>query len=284
MLHCGAMPTLKGARVALLEARMPEELAALVERLGGRPYCVPAVREAKLPHLEHVAPFIDALCAGRFSAVVLLTGVGVTALLREADGKGRLAETLNALRQTMTVCRGPKPAAVLRRHDVPIRLSAAEPYTTKELLDALQSIDIDGKAVALVHYGERNGALADALRARGADLEELCLYEWLMPDDIEPLRTLVCELIDGRVDAVAFTSQVQCRHLFQVAAGLGRSEALAHALNSRIVVAAIGPVCAAALRTLGVTPRVLPAHPKMGPMIAALADYFELSNSSPTER
>jgi uroporphyrinogen-III synthase len=278
------MPTLGGARVALLEARMSKELADLVERFGGRPYCVPAVREARLPPLEHVTAFIAALCAGRFSAVVLLTGVGVTALLREADSEGRLAETLNALRQTTTACRGPKPAAVLRRHDVPIGLSAAEPYTTRELLDALQAIDIDGKEVALVHYGERNSALADALEARGAELEELCLYEWVMPDDVEPLRRLVGELIDGRVDAVAFTSQVQCRHLFQVAADLGWSDELANALNSRIVVAAIGPVCAGALKTLGVTPRVLPAHPKMGPMIAALADYFELSNGGDMRR
>jgi uroporphyrinogen-III synthase len=129
----------------------------------------------------------------------------------------------------------------------------------------------------LVHYGERNSALADALEARGAALEELCLYEWVMPDDVEPLRTLVRDLIDGRVDAVAFTSLVQCRHLFQVAADLGKSEDLVDALSSRVVVAAIGPVCAAALNALGVTPRVLPAHPKMGPMIAALADYFELA-------
>ena len=79
------MPTLGGARVALLEARMSKELADLVERFGGRPCSVPSVREARLPPLEHVAAFIAALCAGRFSAVVLLTGVGVTALLREAD-------------------------------------------------------------------------------------------------------------------------------------------------------------------------------------------------------
>jgi len=263
--------------VALLEARMSKELADLVERFGGKPYCVPSVREARLPPLEHVAAFIAALCAGRFSAVVFLTGVGVAALLREADSEGHLTETLNALRKTTTVCRGPKPAAVLRRHDVPIGLSAAEPFTTTELLDALLAIDLDGKEVALVHYGERNSALADALEARGAALEELCLYEWVMPDDVKPLRTLVRDLIDGRVDAVAFTSQVQCRHLFQVAADLGKSEDLVDALSSKVIVAAIGPVCAAALKALGVTPRVLPAHPKMGPMIAALADYFELA-------
>ena len=82
------MPTLRGACVALLEARMSQELADLVERLGGRPYCVPAVREAALPRLEHAAAFVAALCAGRFSAVVLLTGAGVMALLREAESEG----------------------------------------------------------------------------------------------------------------------------------------------------------------------------------------------------
>lgn len=274
------MSTLKNARVALLEARMPKELGDLVERFGGRPYGVPSVRESPLPRLEHVAPFLDALCAGRFSVVIFLTGVGVTALFREADRHGRLPDTLAALRRIRTVCRGPKPVAVLKRHQVPIAITAAEPYTTTELLEALRAIELDREAVGLVHYGERNAALAEALIARGARLDELCLYEWLMPEDLDPLRTLVRELIDGPVDAVAFTSQIQCRHLFQVAADLGRSDDLVNALNSRVVVAAIGPVCAAALHALGVTPRVQPAHPKMGPLIAALADYMELSDSS----
>ena len=85
------------------------------------------------------------------------------------------------------------------------------------------------------------------------------------------------ELVDGRVDAVAFTSQVQCRHLFQVAEGLGVSGRLANALNADAVVAAVGPVCAKALIALGVTPDVIPARPKMGPMITALAEYFDLT-------
>ena len=141
-------------------------------------------------------------------------------LLREAERLGRLDATLAALRAATTVCRGPKPAAALKRYNVPVRVSPVEPYTTTELLDALSGVDLAGKGVALVHYGEPNHALADALRARGAALEELCLYEWLMPEDVEPLKTLVRELVDERVDAIAFTSQVQCRHLFQVAADL----------------------------------------------------------------
>ena len=254
---------------------MSREMAGLVERFGGRPYSVPAVREAPIPDAGTIEPFLNALCAGSFSLVVFLTGAGVTALLREAERLERLAETIDGLRRTSIACRGPKPAAVLRRHDVPIQVSAAEPYTTAELLAALNALDLSGTRVAIVHYGERNRVLAEALEARGADLEELCLYEWLLPEDLSPLRTLVGELIAGAVDAIAFTSQIQGRHLFQVAAEMGRSDDLTNALNTRTVVASIGPVCDAALRTLGVVPRVQPAHPKMGSLISALADYID---------
>jgi uroporphyrinogen-III synthase len=264
--------------VAILEARMSAELAAMVERLGGIPYSAPAVRETPVDHPEDISAFIDALCAGRFAAVVLMTGVGVTALLREADRLGQLEATLAALRSTTTVCRGPKPVAVLRRNDVPVGITAAEPHTTVELVQALAAVDVSGKTVGFVHYGERNETAADSLRARGANVDEVCLYEWRLPEDITPLERLVDEILGGRIDALVVTSQIQARHLFQVAARLGKSREVTDALNARIVVAAVGPVCAAALREAGVIPHVQPAHPKMGPMMIALADYYELTD------
>jgi uroporphyrinogen-III synthase len=256
---------------------MGEEAAALVRKFGGTPYRVPAVQEVL--HEGEAGPFIDALLSGGLSTVVFLTGVGVTALLREATRLGRREATLTALRLSQIVCRGPKPVAVLRRHHVPVHVTAASPYTTKELLDALRHIDLDGKTVALVHYGEPNLMFAAALSARGARLEELSLYEWRMPDDVGPLRQLVRELIDGHVDAIAFTTQIQCRHLFRVAAELGLCDRLVSALNADAVVAAIGPVCASVLQIFGVRPDVVPATPKMGPMIAALAEYFQVVGS-----
>ncbi|MEO8259468.1 MAG: uroporphyrinogen-III synthase [Acidobacteriota bacterium] len=264
--------SLEGRTVALLEARMGEEAAALVRKFGGTPYRVPAVRE--VDSTDEAGPFIDALLCGSLSVVIFLTGVGVSALLREAERRGCLEATLTALRLTTIVCRGPKPVAVLEQHRVPSHIVAAEPWTTRELLDALTPVDLEGKTVALVHYGEPNAVFAAALSARGALLEELSLYEWKLPDDVGPLQTLVRELVEGRLDAIAFTTQIQCRHLFRVAADLGLCERLAIALNNDAVVAAVGPVCADAIRVFGVMPRVVPVRPKMGPMIAALADYF----------
>ena len=275
------MPTLKGVRLAVLETRRSTELSELVRRFGGVPQAVPAVREVS--HLEQVPAFLDALCAGRFSVVICLTGVGVLRLLREADRLGRQQEALVALRGVTIACRGPKPCAVMRQYDVPVHIRPAEPYTTKELLEALKAHELSGIRVALLHYGERNVPLADAIRERGASLEELCLYEWQLPDDVEPLKELVRDVVAGEMDAIAFTSQIQCRHLFGVAADLGLASVLTNALSGDVVVAAIGPVCASALEAYGVTPDVLPAHPKMGALIAALADYIELSAESPIE-
>ena len=270
------MPSLSGKRVALLEARMSVEIAAMVARFGGLPYSVPSVREMPVELPAETAAFVDALCAGRFSVVIFMTGVGASALLREAEKTAQLDAALVALRGAMTVCRGPKPVAVLRRQDVQVNITAAEPHTTVELLQALEGVELNGQSVALVHYGERNEVAAQGLEKRGAAVSEICLYEWRLPDDVAPLQRLVDEIIGGKVDAVAVTSQIQIRHLFQIADGLGKSAALADALNRKVVVAAVGPVCATALRSFGVIPHVQPSHPKMGPMMRALADYFEL--------
>jgi uroporphyrinogen-III synthase len=272
------MPALNGLRVALLESRLRLELSELVRRFGGVPYAVPSVCE--VPRVEQIPQLIAALMAGRFSVVIFLTGAGATALLREAERCGCLDAAVAALRAATIVCRGPKPTAAVSRYGVTVHVKPVEPFTTKELLEGMKNVELDGKGVALVHYGEPNEPLADALKGRGAKLDEWMLYEWVLPEDRAPLAALIGDVIDERVDAIAFTSQVQCRHLFEVAAHLGHSDELAHALNTHTIVGAIGPVCAAALRALGVMPDVIPAHPKMGPLIAALADYVDLTYGS----
>jgi uroporphyrinogen-III synthase len=266
------MSTLNGFRVAVLEARRSTELSELIRRLGGDPRAVPAVRE--VPRLERVPALLDALQAGRFQMAIFLTGAGVARLLQEAQRLGRLEETAAALRAMTTVCRGPKPSGVLRQYDIPVTIRAAEPHTTTELLDALAPVALAGQAVVLLHYGERNQGLADTLVALGARVEEVCLYEWQLPEDTSGLAGLGRDIASGNVDAVAFTSQIQARHLFAVAATSGFSDQLADALRSRVVVAAIGPVCVDALKQHGVTAHVVPSQAKMGYLVTELASYL----------
>lgn len=264
---------LGGARVALFEGRMGGELADLVRRHNGVPRVAPAVREVSVDGAEAVGNLIDRLEEGRLELVVFLTGAGVDSLVAAAERLGRLAALEAGLRGVTTVCRGHKPRAALRRRGLPASVLVAEPYTTADVIETLAALRPDGRGVAVVHYGERNAEIADALLDRQCTVLDVCVYMWALPEDVRPLEEVIDEIIDGEVDAVAFTSQVQVRHLLEVAAGRKRTLKLMHALSTRVVVAAVGPTCAQALRAVGVQPGVVPTNPKMGAMVVALAEY-----------
>ena len=184
------MPTLHGARVGLLESRLSKELAELVRRMGERRS--PPRRCAKSRGGE-TAAFVDRLASGRFSVVIFQTGVGAAALLRDANDRAGWPTCWPRIGAATIVCRGPKPTAVVRRHGLEPTIVPQKPFTTKEVLEALAPIDLTGKRTALVHYGERNTALADALRRAGRNWPRPVPVRWALPEDIEPLRTVVRE-------------------------------------------------------------------------------------------
>jgi uroporphyrinogen-III synthase len=271
---------LAGVSVALLESRMSAAMGELVTRYGGMPRFVPALRETPIDCRAPVAAFLRTLETAADRLVVFLTGAGASVLFDEADRQGRLPFLVEALSGATLVCRGPKPAAALKRRRLTATICAREPYTTAELLDALSGRDLRSVQVTVVHYGERSATLAAELLARGALLHELCVYEWRLPEDTGPMRSLIDDVLAGRVDAVVFTSQIQGRHLLRVAADAGARAPLVEALNSRVVVAAVGPVCRAALEEDGIVPHIVPANPRMGALVASLAGYYAARRQS----
>jgi uroporphyrinogen-III synthase len=272
------MATLNGRRVALLESRHGSDIATLVRRLGGVPVSAPSVDE--VPCHDDFNTFVDGLTERRFSLAIFQTGTGIKTLFDEAERRGRLPQAIDALRQTTIACRGAKPLTVLKRYGLRAQVTTARPHTTQELLRALAHQEVSERGVLLVHHGERNVEVANALRQRGARLQEICPYQWALPDNVEPMTGVVRDVVARRLDAVLFTSQIQCRHLFTVAAGMGLTHSFVAGLNGEIVVGAIGPVCAARLRELGVRPDVIPSAPNMVALISALADYFDLTDSA----
>jgi uroporphyrinogen-III synthase len=265
---------LAGITVALLESRLGREMEELVRRQGGAPRLVPAVRETSIDCRASVASFLRMLESPGARVIVFLTGVGVNLLFEEAERQGRLAFLLDSLSRATLVCRGPKPSAALKRRGLRPSACAREPFTSVEVLEALDECGVSDVPVVLVHYGERSESLATAMGARGARLTELCLYEWQLPEDTRPMARLIDDIIAGRIAAVVFTTQIQARHLLQVAAAMGAERALVAALSSDVVVAAIGPVCREALEAAGIRPRVVPSSPRIAALITALADYF----------
>lgn len=267
---------LRGVRIALFEARMGRELAELLKRRGGIPTCVPALKEVGAARASsQIASFV-----GEYEGlddcgvVIALTGAGVAALFEGAEALGRTSALVAILGRAAIVCRGPKPTAVFKRYGLLPRVHVPDPYTTTELLRAIGPLDLEGRRVAVVHYGERSAPLADVLTARGAVLKELCLYEWQLPDNLEPLKTVIRRILAGEFEAVVFTSQIQCRHVLQVAARMGMDSELVDVLNTRTAVAAMGPTCRDIALSFGLRPSIVPEPPKMGAMVAALSAHF----------
>ena len=251
-------------------------MASLIQRHGGIPYPAPVLQENYLEDDPHVKQLVNDVCDGIVQVLVLLTGVGTQALVRAAGAMGKEEEFLRALDQRTIIARSPKPARVIRHHKIHIDVMPPEPYTSQELLNAINDIGLDGKELAVQAYGAPNGFLTQALRDRGANVREVTLYTWGLPQDQTPVIRMIDGLGRGEIHAIAFTSQPQVGNLLNIAGQAGTEEILKGRLNGPLVaVASVGPVCSRRLREEGINVDVEPEHPHMGNMVVAMAEYFE---------
>jgi uroporphyrinogen-III synthase len=269
------MGGLMGKRVATLEARRSSELGHLLVARGATVLSAPAVEETPLDNDDDVAAALDAFVAQPPAAFILLTGVGTRLLFAAAERSGRGSTLRRVLAETILVARGPKPVAALRAEAIRADRVAAEPYTSAEVLAQLADGTLAGRTVAVQQHGGSSRDLSRGLEGRGAVVRYLALYRWAIPRNTAPLAEFIVQLGAGQLDAVIFTSQVQVMHLFLVADSLGESVPLREKLNKGTLIAAVGPICRAALEERGVHVDLEPAHPKMGPLVAALATSFD---------
>ena len=260
---------MKDKTIALLENRAGEQLADLVRKYGGIPFRAPALAEI---------PDIDPLLIGQLIATwqsvspdvfIFQTGVGVKALFATTTCLGLTEQFLEILASALVVVRGVKPASALRALNVRIDVTAVEPFTTMEVLAGLDNISLVGKRVVVQRYGDTNVELNTGLVSRGALLTEIATYRWSLPENIEPMLTLMDKLDHGTIDLVCFTSASQVHNLFTVAQRQQRSDRLQMGLN-HCLVASIGPVCSAALKHYAIHVDVEPQPPKLGPFISAI--------------
>ena len=267
---------LAGRTVAFLETRRSEEMAHLIRLQGGTPLSAPALREAPIDDDTPVVDWLGELVAGDLDVVIFLTGVGCRHILNAAGRHGMLDAALHALQDARVVARGPKPVKVLKDHDVRIDFVPPEPNTSEELLAGLEQWDLRGRTIGLQVYGGSTPPLLrlrDGLRARGARVREVAPYRWEQPEEATALLRLIDSCIAGEVDALAVLSSSQIDNLFAAAEASDGAPRLADALNApSLVVAAVGPVAAAAIESHGVHVDLRPEHPKMGHLVMALGE------------
>ena len=218
---------LAGALVAVTRARLQaSQLANRLRRLGAEVLETPSIRivptDAPLPPLEG----FDLLC--------LTSPNGVELLFERLAARG---EDARALAGARVAAIGPGTARALRAHGV-IADVVPERFVAEGLVEALADVAV-GRAL-IARAAEARDVLPDALRARGASVEIVALYE----TRAEPLAAALGPAL-GAADYVTFTSSSTVRS-FLASAAPGAA--------TRIV--SIGPVTSATLREHGLEPHV----------------------------
>jgi uroporphyrinogen-III synthase len=258
-----------GLRVLSFESRRATEIAELIRRQGGDPFVAPSMREAPIENNPEAFAFAERLFRGEFDMMILLTGVGTRALDKVLASRYPPRAFADALRKITIVARGPKPLAALREMQVPVAVAVPEPNTWRELLAATAARS--ERSIAIQEYGKANLELLAGLRARGAEVTAVRVYQWDLPDDTAPLREAARRIGEGLADVVIFTTSIQLTHLFRIAAEAGIEEAIHKSLRG-IVIASIGPTTTEALEEFGLVPDIVPTHPKMGFLVKETAD------------
>ena len=256
-----------GLTVAAFESRMAAEITRLIERHGGIPLVTPALREIPLDDNSAALKFGAQLTTERVDMFILLTGVGTTALFDLLKTRYPWSSILEALKQTVLVARGPKPVAALRAFGLQPTLTVPEPNTWVDLISMLDEYrPVKGLRIAVQEYGASNPDLLKALNQRGAEVFQVPIYRWALPEDLGPLRQMLNNIIDGKVSVLLVTNAAQVDHVMQVLEKGGQVELFRTALK-KMVVASIGPTASERLRQHEWPIDLEPSHPKMGVLV-----------------
>ena len=270
-----AHASFNGLRVLSLESRRATEVAKLIRTYDGEPLVVPSMREVPASSNKQAFEFAERLIHSDFDLVVFMTGVGVRTLVKVVETKYDREGFLTALRSVKVACRGPKPVNALKELKVPVAVSAPEPCTWREMVSCLDSefgLAMSEFRVAVQEYGASNPELLSALTERSRQVTKVPVYQWALPEDLQPLRECVLAIANGGVDVALFMTAVQVIHLFEVAEQMGYVEELRRGFDS-IAVLSIGPTTTEELQHYGVVPDFEPSRPKMGFLVNEAAQY-----------
>jgi uroporphyrinogen III methyltransferase / synthase len=216
---------LHGEVVAVTRARAQASgLAARLRELGAEVVETPAIRIEPRPVEGELRNAIDRI--EEYALICLTSPNGVRLLFDALATGGRDA---GALGGATVAAIGPGTAAELAAHGIRADV-VPERFVAEALVEALEPVPVEGRRVLVARAAEARAVLPDALRERGAQVDDLALYETVA----EPLTDADRAGLE-RATYITFTSSSTVRFLLESGAR--------PAAGTRIV--SIGPVTSA---------------------------------------
>ena len=118
---------------------------------------------------------------------------------------------------------GPATAAAIEAAGRSVDIRASEGFDSEQLLAAMRAIEVRGKNVRILRGQDGRELLADSLRARGANVDYLAVYERLLPDyPQDELAALQRQWRAGGVNVVTAMSVESYTNLLALLGDSGR--------------------------------------------------------------
>lgn len=245
-----AVPALQGRRIVVPEKREMDLFARMLEERGATVIRCPMITINDAPDPVPVEAWLRRAVAGEHADFIMLTGEGLRRLLGFARRAGLEVPFIGALGRMRKIARGPKPGRALREIGLKADIVAAIP-TTEGVIAALEDLDLGGRRVGVQLYPDNpNHKLIGFLGERGAEADPVLPYVYGSAAEDRQVLEVIDRMLEGGVDAIAFTSAPQLRRMRDAAKAAGREARFEEALQ-KIKVAAVGPVVAEQLARFG---------------------------------
>jgi uroporphyrinogen III methyltransferase/synthase len=246
---------LHGRRVVVTRARAQASgLAATLRGLGAEVVELPAIRIEPRIDSDEVRRAIRAI--GEYSLVCVTSPNGAHLLFEALAAAAGL--DARALAGATVAAIGPGTRRALARHGIAADVVPGR-FVAEALAAALAAVEVEGKRVLVARAAEARDVLPDALRARGAEVDVVALYETVREQpDAEAVAAA------QGADYVTFTSSSTVTNL---------TEALGDQFPKGARIVSIGPVTSDSARAAGLEVDVeAEQHDVEGLVAALLAD------------
>jgi uroporphyrinogen-III synthase len=287
---------LRGMIVAITSSRRAGDLAHIISSFGGIPYVAPTVGiDLRQKESKEYLNFLNTLLDNKFDYIIFMTGLSVYSLIATAKNWGLEKKIIDFLNQVVVIARSSKPKEALAKHGIKTDIVPVD-NTTEGIVKLLENHSVMNKKVAIIWPGSYSTILKDHLVKAGATVFEYSNYSYsidineigpnllekmgfnYVPTDEGKVVQLIKDVNSGRINVITFTSPPAVHDLFYLAVVKKMKQSLQISLNKYVVVAAVGPSTARALKENGINVDVVPEIYKMGPMIKSISNYLGKSS------
>jgi uroporphyrinogen-III synthase len=295
-------PSLAGRIVAVTADVRWEDQAEYLTARGAQVLHIPTIRAVPTGPDDELFAVTERIVLAPPRTVVAVTGIGMRAWFAAAESWGVATSLRSSLRRSRVVAT-PGAARALRSAGVDADVvvagddqagddragddragddragddragddRAGDAPVRAALLARLGTdvIGPEGSVVAVERPTGADHAVVAACRMLGASVVEVPVHRWVLPADLDRVAGLARRVAALEVDAVTFTSGPAVRNLGLVAEEHRVLDEMLEGFRGGVVAAAVGPVCVAAARRLGLHDIVVPTRYRVAAMLAAL--------------